>query len=51
MKKRRHTPEEIICKLRQDEVFLGQGKLIADVCRDSCISEVTYCKSRSRKRV
>ena len=45
MKKRRHTPEEIIRKLRQGEVLLGQGKLIADACRDLCISEATYCGS------
>ena len=38
MKKRRHTAEEIIRNLRQGEVLLGQGKLIADVCRDLCIS-------------
>ena len=46
MKKRRHTPEEIIRKLRQGEVPLGQGKLIADVCRDLCISEATYYEWR-----
>ena len=46
MKKRRHTAEEIIRKLRQGEVLLGQGKLIADVCRGLCISEATYYKWR-----
>ena len=46
MKKRRHTPEEIIRKLRQGEVLLGQGKLIADACRDLCISDATYYKWR-----
>ena len=36
MKKRKHIAEEIIRKLRQGEVLLGQGKLIADVCQDIC---------------
>ena len=46
MKKRRHTAEEIIRKLRQGEVPLGQRKLIAGVCRDLCISEATHYKWR-----
>ena len=44
MKKRKHTLEEIIRKLRQGEVLLGQGKLIADMCRNLCISEATCYK-------
>ena len=46
MKKRRYTLEEIIRKLRQGEVLLGQGNLIADACRDLCISEATCYKWR-----
>ena len=32
--------------MRQDEALPGQEKLIADVCRNLCISEVTYDKWR-----
>ena len=36
MKKRTHAPEEIIRKLRQGEVLLGQGKLIAEMFAAIC---------------
>lgn len=29
-----HTPEEIVAKLRQVEVLVGQGKLVADASRN-----------------
>jgi putative transposase len=28
--KKAHTPEEIVAKLRQAEVLIGQGKTVAD---------------------
>jgi putative transposase len=33
MPKKRHTPEEIVAKLRQVEVLTSQGKPVADVVR------------------
>jgi transposase-like protein len=33
MKRKRHSPEQITCKLRTAEQFLNQGQSIADVCR------------------
>ena len=32
--KKRHTPEQIIHKLRQAEVLLGQGKNHEEACRE-----------------
>jgi hypothetical protein len=33
MKRKRHTPEQIIRKLRTAELLLNQGQTVADVCR------------------
>jgi len=37
-----HKPEQIIAKLRQIEVFTGQGKVLAAACKDAGISEQSY---------
>lgn len=42
MKKKRHTPEQIIKKLRAVEVITGQGKTVAQACKVEGISEQTY---------
>ncbi len=39
MPKKRFTPDQIIAKLRQNEVQLAQGKSIALACKDAAISE------------
>ena len=44
MKKTRHKPEQIIHKLRQAEVLLGQGKKTEEACRALSISDATYYK-------
>ena len=41
-----HSSEDIIRKLRQAEVMLHGGKVIADVCRELGISDATYYKWR-----
>ena len=46
MPKKTFTPEEIISKLREAEVLLGQGQLIGVVCRGLGISEQTYYRWR-----
>ncbi len=40
------TAEQIIRKLRQAEVLLGQGKTVEQVCRELGISDATYYKWR-----
>lgn len=44
---KRHTPEEIIAKLRQVEVMTGQGTSMADAIRSIGVTEVTYYRWRS----
>ena len=42
MKFKRHTPEQIIRKLRTAEQLLNQGQTVADVCRALEVSAPTY---------
>ena len=46
MRKKRHTPEEIISKLRQVDVLVGQGTPVADAIRSIEVTEVTYYRWR-----
>ena len=41
-----HSSEEIIRKLRQAEVLLHGGKVVAEVCRELGITDATYYKWR-----
>ena len=41
MARRRHTPEEIIHKLREAEVALSQGKTVGQVCKQLEVTEQT----------
>jgi len=43
---KRHTPEQIIFKLREAEVALAHGKRIIDVCRQLGVTEQTYYRWR-----
>ena len=45
-KRQRHTPEQIISKLRESEVKLAKGTAIAPVCKDLAITEQTYYRWR-----
>ncbi len=47
-KKQRHTPEQIISKLREAEVKLAKGTAIAQVCKDLAITEPTYYRWRKQ---
>jgi putative transposase len=46
MRKKRHTPEEIISKLRQVDVLVAQGTPVADAIRSIEVTEVTYYRWR-----
>jgi putative transposase len=46
MSKLRHTSEQIIRKLRQAEVFSGQGQRVDEICRQLGVSDATYYKWR-----
>lgn len=48
MKQRRHTPEQVVRKLREADKLLGEGKTIAEVARVLEVSEVTYHRWRKQ---
>ena len=48
MKRRRHTPEQIIRKLREAERLLGEGRTIPEAAKELGISENTYHRWRNQ---
>ena len=46
MKRKRHSPEQIIRKLRTADQLLNQGQSVADVCRALEVSQPTYHRWR-----
>ena len=42
MGKKRHTPEEIITKLREADVLQAKGQSVCEACRQLGVSEQTY---------
>jgi len=40
--RKRHTPEQVVRKFTQADRLLGEGKDVADVCRELQVSEQTY---------
>jgi transposase-like protein len=46
MRKKRYRPEQIIAKLREADILLSQGHLVAQVIKSLEISEVTYYRWR-----
>jgi transposase len=41
-KQKRHSPEEIVAKLRQVDVLTGQGEAMAEAIRAIAVTEATY---------
>ena len=46
MPRKRHTPEEIVAKLRQVDVPVSQGVPVAEAVRQIGVTEVTYYRWR-----
>jgi transposase-like protein len=46
MRKKRHTAEQIIAKLREAEMALSQGGTVPEACRKLGIAEQTYYRWR-----
>lgn len=46
VRRRNYTPEQIITKLREAEIYLGQGKTVKEASRMLEISEQTYYRWR-----
>ena len=49
MASKRHTPEEIVAKLRQVDVLTSQGSTVADAVRQIGVTEVTYGRAAGRR--
>jgi transposase-like protein len=48
VKGRRHTPEQVIRKLREADRLLGEGQTVEAVCRALEVSEQTYHRWRNQ---
>jgi putative transposase len=48
MKRHRHTPEQVIRKLREAERLIGEGKTIPEAAKELGISEQTYHRWRNQ---
>ena len=46
-RRKAHTPEEIVAKLRQVEVLAAQGKAVAEAVRSIGVTEQTYYRWRA----
>jgi putative transposase len=47
MKRRRHTPEQVVRKLREGERLLNDGKPLVEVLRHLEVSEATWNRWRN----
>jgi putative transposase len=48
MKGKRHTPDQVIVKLREADAMLGTGATIGQVCQQLAISEQTFHRWRNQ---
>ena len=46
--KKRHSGPQIVAKLRQADVLIGQGKTVPEVCKEIEVSEQTYYRWRQK---
>ncbi len=46
--KKRHSGPQIVAKLRQADVLIGQGKSVPEVCREIEVSQQSYYRWRQK---
>tara|TARA_B100001013_G_C24580821_1_gene430537 strand:- start:861 stop:1136 length:276 start_codon:yes stop_codon:yes gene_type:complete len=46
--KKKHSGPQIVAKLRQADVLIGQGKSVPEVCKQIEVSEQTYYRWRQK---
>ena len=46
--KKRFSGSQIVAKLRQADVLIGQGKTVPEVCKDIEVSQQTYYRWRQK---
>jgi putative transposase len=47
MPRKKHTPEEVVRKLRQADAWLNEGQMIGQVCQKLEVSEQTFHRWRA----
>ena len=47
MPRKRHTPEQVINKLREAEVAISSGSTVAEACRQIGVTEQTFYRWRN----
>ncbi len=45
---KRHTGTQIVAKLRQADILIGQGKTVPEVCKELEVSSHTYYRWRQK---
>jgi transposase-like protein len=48
MKRKRHSPEQVIAKLREADALLGNGSSLGQVCQKLEVSEATFHRWRQQ---
>lgn len=51
MKRRHHTPEQIVPKFREADRMLGETRSQVEVCKPLVVMEQTYCRWRDESRL
>ncbi len=46
--KKKHTGPQIVAKLRQADILIGQGKTIPEVCKELDVTDATYYRWRQK---
>ena len=45
---KKHTGTQIVAKLRQADILIGQGKTVPEVCKEIEVSQHTYYRWRQK---
>ena len=48
MKRKRHSPEQIVRKLREADKLLSEGRTISEVCQQLQVAEATFHRWRNQ---
>jgi transposase-like protein len=46
--KKKHSGPQIVAKLRQADILIGQGKTIPEVCKEIDVTDATYYRWRQK---
>jgi putative transposase len=46
--KKKHSGPQIVAKLRQADILIGQGKSVPEVCKELDVTDATYYRWRQK---